>query len=161
MKKSIILPIILALGVGMSFAQTRASERISGKTRLATDSVITIEDGTLYHRTMKKGVTETSINSGDVVYTQCVNGECSETLKFDSASYTWQKRDVSSGNWIDYEESKFNHNGEYRLQAKYTYNVGKVSVTPKNRVQLGPSWLATYQRIARKWQPSLCLLGYN
>ena len=149
MKKSIILPIILALGVGMSFAQTRASERISGKTRLATDSVITIEDGTLYHRTMKKGVTETSINSGDVVYTQCVNGECSETLKFDSASYTWQKRDVSSGDWIDYEESKFNHNGEYRLQAKYTYKVGMVQVTPRIRERLGPSWLANYQRIAK------------
>ena len=148
MKKSIILPIILALGVGMSFAQKKGSERISGRTRLATDSVITIDDGTLYHKTMRKGSTETSINSGDVIYTQCVKGVCSETSKFDSASYSWQKRDLSSGEWRDYIGSLFKHNGEYRLQVKYTYNVGMVSVTPRIRAE-NKNWLLQYQRVAR------------
>ena len=138
----------MALGVGMSFAQKKGSERISGRTRLATDSVITIDDGTLYHKTMRKGSTETSINSGDVIYTQCVKGVCSETSKFDSASYSWQKRDLSSGEWRDYIGSLFKHNGEYRLQVKYTYNVGMVSVTPRIRAE-NKNWLLQYQRVAR------------
>ena len=148
MKKSMILPIVLALGVGMSFAQFKEGGRTGGKTRIARDSVITIEDGTLYHKTMRKGVTSTSINGGDVLYTQCVGGVCSETSKFDPASYSWQKRDLSSGNWTNYEDPTFEHNGEYRLQVRYTYNVGSVQVTQKMRDQT-VGWKRTLQNIAR------------
>ena len=119
MKKAIIMPIILALGVGMSFA---------AKEHVQIDTLITVSDGTLFSQALRKGSTSTSITGGDVTYTQtrCVNGVCAElapdtTSKFFTPTYSWEKRDINSGEWSAYEDGTFNDNGEYRLRVDYKH----------------------------------------
>ena len=116
MKKSMILPIILALGVGMSFAQT-VNEPVKGQ-KLVSDTSVTILDETRFIKAPKKGITSTSITAGDVTYTQCVNDVCKD-VDFLDPVYSWEKRDLSSGEWSAYEEAVFNDNGEYRLRVDY------------------------------------------
>ena len=96
MKKSMILPIILALGVGMSFAQT-VNEPVKGQ-KLVSDTSVTILDETRFIKAPKKGITSTSITAGDVTYTQCVNDVCKD-VDFLDPVYSWEKRDLSSGEW--------------------------------------------------------------
>ena len=122
MKKSIILPIILALGVGMVNAQTKAGERIGSKERLAKIKSVTVEDGTLYPLAPKKGAS-VAFDNGEVTYTVCKGSVCADSADFfNIVTYEWQRLDINDSTWNRYAFSNGTVTfipGEYRLVAEY------------------------------------------
>lgn len=122
MKKAIILPIILALGVGMVNAQTKAGERIGSKERLAKIKSVTVEDGTLYPLAPKKGAS-VAFDNGEVTYTVCKGSVCADSADFfNIVTYEWQRLDINDSTWNRYAFSNGTVTfipGEYRLVAEY------------------------------------------
>ena len=117
-----ILPIILALGVGMSFAQFKEGGRIGSKERLAKIKSVTVEDGTLYPLAPKKGAS-VAFDNGEVTYTVCKGSVCADSADFfNIVTYEWQRLDINDSTWNRYAFSNGTVTfipGEYRLVAEY------------------------------------------
>ena len=122
MKKLIILPIILALGVGMVNAQTKAGERIGSKERLAKINSVTVEDGTLYPLAPRTGAS-VAFDNGEVTYTVCKGSVCADSADFfNIVTYEWQRLDINDSTWKHYAYSDGSNvfvPGEYRLVVDY------------------------------------------
>ncbi len=121
MKKLIILPIILALGVGMSFAQKKEG-LVS-----ASQNKVMIDDASMYLLSPKKN-TKTKITQGDVTYTACQGTLCKDTSDLFQVTYFWQHFDINDSTWKSYVSNAVTNDsatfvpGEYRLVARYLRN---------------------------------------